>query len=172
LKLRISLTVLVGLILAAPVVWWALKPIPHSSDGRSSLEAQPEIPGSRETTDDIERLDAASFAVVLWNPPPPPDPGTQHAKPEPVRQLAPPQVELVAIIEAEDGRQAALYHRPSDELRVLGVGDAIDEYTIASIDAGRVEFAAGSTRHTLALITASPLDPALFQPVSTGRSQQ
>jgi hypothetical protein len=152
-------------------LWWALKPIQQSSDSRSWLEPQPFVPGSRETTDDIERLDPHSFAVALWNPPPSPDTGTRQAKPEPVRQLPPPQVELVAIIESEDGRQAALYHRPSDELLVLGVGDTVDEFAIASIDADRVEVVAGSVRHTLALITAPPLDPALFQPVSSGRSE-
>lgn len=133
---------------SAPVllmlVAWALAPLLADDDPESttSIEKSTNVPaGPGQSLDaagcESTRFDRMVFdRVNLWNPPPSPaDDAIAPATPPPAPRFT---ADLLAIITEGDRRAATFYDPLTDELRTVRLGDRIESFAVASINAGGV----------------------------------
>ncbi|MFI4915139.1 MAG: hypothetical protein ACIAS6_01355, partial [Phycisphaerales bacterium JB060] len=134
------------ILVSGTAAWWALQPAPPFV-----IEITPELPSAEGARVAAQPMDASVFEVALWpeaeyaptthtataasTPAPPPPPP------------APINLSLIAIVEADTGRQVALYD-PNDQRIVLaGEGDTVGAVRVREVTATTVLLElAGRTR--------------------------
>jgi len=94
-------------------------------------------------------LDGRAFAARIWDAPSAP------AAPKAVAARAPKRpafkLELIAIMNDGDERQAALYDPETDRLYIVANGDTVNQHTVTAINADAIELSDGTSTNRLTL---------------------
>lgn len=131
---------------------WALMPLGEIE--ASSAAATPARTVVSSLSPPRTELDLAAFRVPVWVVPAPPPP---PPRPEPPPPPPPPlKLQLLAIIRDADGFKASIYDPDADRIVLVGVGDAIEARTVASITEDAVKIRDGEREHTLVLDHIGP----------------
>ncbi|MFI4883196.1 MAG: hypothetical protein ACIAQU_11490 [Phycisphaerales bacterium JB064] len=146
-----------GITVCGAAVWWAQQPADNFAiDSRFGESIAP-------ATDSADtQLDASVFDVVLWpepkqaetaqvasarvstpSPPPPPPPASIN-------------LTLVAIVEAEEGWQVALYDPSEQRIVLAGVGDMVSAVRVREVTASTVLLELAGRTRQLALQGGAP----------------
>ena len=122
---------------------WAFSPL-----RRSSIEV-PDLTVGEATAKSASSIDVSAFRAPLWVAPP--------ARPvppviEPPAPPAPLRLELIAVIDDNNGFSAVMYDPDADRLLVVSPGETLAEgRTIERVTNGGVVIRAEDGVHTLAL---------------------
>lgn len=148
---------LVGVTAASGVAaWWAMQPAPPLA-----MERAPDFTLDEATRLAAQPLDASVFDVVLW-------PESEQVKPAqsagvaaatpapPPPPLAQINLTLVAIVQAGDGWQVALYDPNEQRIVLAGEGDAVGAVRVREVTASTVLLEAAGRTRTLALQGGTP----------------
>lgn len=143
-----------GVCLIALAAMWALWPQPAPSplalDSEQPNVERDELKHANSNDPEIDLgVDPGAFLAVLWHDPSPPEDETdeqqQPTRPEP----EPLRVQLVAIIDDNGRRQAALYDERDDRIVVVADGEKLRDHDVR-VTADAVEFIRdGRSQHLL-----------------------
>ena len=151
LSRRIYLTWLAAIPVVALCAVWAFLPAGVAVQTPSIVETTTRSEQSPVVQPSLA-LDGRAFAARIWDAPSAP---SAPAAPKAVAARAPKRpafkLELIAIMNDGDERQAALYDPETDRLYIVANGDTVNQHTVTAINADAIELSDGTSTNRLTL---------------------